>query len=387
MGDNMQIELSEEQKAIKKQSREFLEREIQPYVESYEKERRLIPHEFMKKLTALGYIGGLLPKNIGGKGFDLLTYLLMIEELSRVWPSLRIMVAGTNLILTYVYKYGTPEQQAKFVQPVFSGEKLGFFALSEPEVGSDAGNIKMTAVLGGGKWILNGTKSYVACGVDGNLGIVFASTDPLKKGKGITAFLIEKGVSQYETRQVFKMGTHCCSLAELNFRNTAVPQENVIGKIGEGFNLAMSFLNVVRAAVPFVCLGVAQACIDNSIKFAKERIQFGKPIGAFQLIQEKIANMVMLTEAMRLLGFQAAYRVDKGLPCRKEISIAKLFASEAVLKIAEDAMQIHGQYGYVQDYPIERYYRDIRYFTVADGTSEMHRLILGREILDISAFA
>ncbi|NLG33247.1 MAG: acyl-CoA dehydrogenase, partial [Syntrophomonadaceae bacterium] len=310
----------------------------------------------------------------------------MIEELSRVWPSLRIMVAGSNLLLTYIHRYGTQEQKKRLMPPLLSGEVIGYFALSEPEVGSDAGSIKMKAEQRGNYFLLNGTKTYVANGFDGQLGLVFASTDPSRGAKGITAFLVEKSASEYTARQVFKMGTNCCTMAELIFRDTRVPVQNQLGKTGEGLNLAMNFLNTVRAAVPFVCAGVAQACIDASIEYATKRTQFNKPIGRFQMIQEKIANMVVQTEAMRLLGYQAAYLVDKGIPCQKEVSIAKLFASEAVLKVAQDAIQIHGQYGYVKDLPVERYYRDICYFTIADGTSEIHRLIIGKSVLGMSAY-
>ncbi|MGI6453696.1 MAG: acyl-CoA dehydrogenase family protein [Syntrophomonadaceae bacterium] len=382
----MQIELSEKQIALKKEVGAFLDRDIAPLVEEYEKQGRIIAKELMKKVLPFGYIGGLLPKEVGGRNLDLISYALMIEELSRVWPSLRIMVAGSNLLLTYIYRYGSEDHKKKYMERLLNGDMIGYFALSEPEAGSDAGSIKMTAELKDGYYVLNGTKTYIACGLDGDLGLVFASTDPSQGAKGITAFLVEKGVSEYKARQVFKMGTNCATMAELTFENTKVPVENRLGNPGEGLRLAMSFLSVVRSIVPFVCAGVGQACIDASIEFAKKRIQFNKPIAKFQLIQERIANMVVQTEAMRLLGYQACYLVDKGVPCQKEVSIAKLFASEAIQKVVQDAMQIHGQYGYVKDYPIERYYRDICYFTMADGTSEMHRLIIGKNVLGISAY-
>lgn len=382
----LKIELTKKQKDLKKTIRSFLEEEIAPIVDKYEKEMKLVPREVVKKLIPFGFIGGLLPEEDGGQGLDLISYLIMIEELSRVWPSLRIIIANTNLILTYIYKYGTEAQKRRFIPDLLKGNIVAFFALSEPGAGSDAGNIKMTAEQEGDFWVLNGTKSFVANGLDGELGLVFASTDRAKGTKGITAFLVEKNNCDYTARPIRKMGTHSCTMAELNFKDTKIPFENQLGDTGQGLALAMNFLNTVRSAVPFVCAGVAQACIDASVKFSREHNQFGRPIGGFQLIQEKIANMATLTEAMRLLGYQAAYLVDKGLPCRREVSMAKLFASEAVLKVAEDAMQIHGAYGYVQDFPIERYYRDIRYFTVADGTSEIHRLIIGKDILGISAF-
>lgn len=382
----MQIELTAEQKEIKTQLRVFLEKEIIPFAHQYEQKKMPVPREFIKKLIPFGYIGGMLPQEYGGHGMDLVTYLTMIEELSRAWPSLRIMIAGTNLVTTYIYRYGNEEQKQRLIPKLMSGEQVAFFALSEPNVGSDAASIETTAEMVGGTWVLNGIKSFVACGLDGDLGLAFASNDRSKGAKGITAFILEKGVSEYLTRPVSKMGTHSATMAELTFKDTRIPIHNQLGEMGKGYGLALAFLNIVRSAVPFVCAGVAQACIDASISFAKKRQQFGKPIGSFQMIQTKIADMITNTEAMRLLGYQAAYLVDKGLPCQREVSAAKLFASEAVLKVAENAMQIHGAYGYISDFPIERYYRDIRYFTVADGTSEMHRLIIGRDALGISAF-
>jgi len=382
----MHLELSPEQKELKKQVRDLLENKVMPIVDIYEKEHKSVPRELVEDLIPFGYIGGLLPKGDGGHGMDLLTYLILIEELSRAWPSLRIIVSGTNLIATYLHRFGSEEQKKRFLPALLSGKMTGFFALSEPNTGSDAGSLEMTAVLKDKVWLLNGIKSFVACGSDAELGLVFASTDKSKGAKGITAFLVEKGVTDYEVRPIKKMGTHSCSMAELTFAGSRVPDENRLGEPGKGFSLAMSFLNIVRSAVPFVCAGIAQACIDASVKFAKERVQFKKPIGGFQLIQAKIADMVMLAEAMRLMGYRAALLVEKGQPCQMEVSMAKLFASESVIKIAENAMQIHGAYGYVQDLPIERYYRDIRYFTVADGTSEIQRLIIGREVLGISSF-
>jgi len=382
----LHLELSPKQKELKKQVRDFLEKRVIPIVDIYEEDHKGVPRELIEEIIPFGYIGGLFPKEDGGQGMDLLTYLILIEELSRAWPSLRIIVSGTNLIATYLQKFGSEKQKKKFLPALLSGKMTGFFALSEPNVGSDAGSLEMTAELKDEGWLLNGVKSFVACGSNSELGLVFASTDKSKGSKGITAFLVEKGVTDYEVRPIKKMGTHSCSMAELTFANSRVPDENRLGELGKGFALAMSFLNIVRSAVPFVCAGIAQACIDASVRFAKERAQFKKPIGSFQLIQAKIADMVTLADAMRLMGYRAALMVEKGQSCRLEVSMAKLFASEAVIKIAENAMQIHGAYGYVQDFPIERYYRDIRYFTVADGTSEIQRLIIGREVLGISSF-
>ena len=381
----MQIELTEQQKALKNEVRTFLEKEIAPLVEVYEREGRLITSDIVKKVLPFGYIGGLLPREVGGYGLDLISYFSLIEELTRVWPSLRIYIASANLIATYINKYGTEEAKKKYMPGLLNGDISAYFALTEPDAGSDAGSIKLKAELQGENYILNGTKAYVALG-DGELGLVFAVTDPEKGAKGITAFLIERDFSPYSIRQIQKMGTHAASMVDITFKDTVVPAENMIGGMGQGLPLAMNFLNTVRSAIPFICAGVGQACLEASVKYAKERTQFGKPLAKFQLIQEKIANMAIKIEAIKLLGYQAAYLVEKGVPCQKEVSMAKVFASEYIKEVCQDAIQIHGAAGYMKDLPIERYYRDISYFTIADGTSEIHRLIIGKNILGTSAY-
>jgi len=381
----MDLGLTEEQKMIKNNVRRFLEKEIHPLVEEYETKSIPIGKDIIKKVLPFGYIGGLLPEEVGGAGLDHVTYFMMIEEMSRVWPSLRAIVSNSNLILTDIYESGTEQQKEKYVEPLMEANKIGFFALTEPNAGSDTSSIEMSAVLKGDHWVLNGTKMFITSGQIADMGILFARTDKTKGSKGITAFIINHDETEYKARAIEKMGMHSNPTAELFFEDSLVPKENVLGEIGEGLKLAGKMLNFARALVSFICTGVAQACVDAAIKYAKERVQFGKPIGGFQLIQAHIADMLTMTSAMRLLGLQAADLLDKGLPCQRECSMAKLYASEKVLQVAEKAMQVHGGYGYSREFPVERYYRDIRHFTCAEGTSEIQRLMIGRDALGISA--
>jgi alkylation response protein AidB-like acyl-CoA dehydrogenase len=381
----MDMELSEEQRMIKETVRRFLEKEIRPLVDEQEKAGRPISKELVKKLLPFGYLGGLLPEEAGGAGLSYTTYFLMIEELARVWPSLRVVASISNSVLTHIHDYGTEAQRKRFMPALLCGESIGFFALTEPNVGSDTSSIETRATLVDGRWILNGTKMFITNGVEGDIGIVIAQTDKSKGINGTAALLVERKMG-YRARPIEKMGLVCSPLAELIFEDCEVPQENLLGKVGDGLRQGLKFLNSARAMVAFIAAGVAQACVDAAVEYAKNRVQFGKPIGAFQLIQAKISDMVTLTSAMRLLGLQASDLLDKGKPCRREASMAKLFATENVLKIAEEALQIHGGYGYTKEFPVERYYRDIRYFTIAEGTNEMQRLMIARDVLGISAF-
>lgn len=381
----MDLALSLEQQMIIDTVRRFLGQEIAPLVEEYEKNGRPVTKEIAKKVVPFAYLGGLLPEEAGGFGLSHITYFLMIEELSRVWPSLRAAVSMSNSVLTHIYEYGTEAQRQKFLVPLQQGDALGFFALTEPNVGSDTSSIETSAVLRGDRWVINGTKVFITNGVEGEIGIVIAQTDKSKGIDGTAAFIVEKDMG-FQSRKIEKMGTVCCPFAELVFDECEVPKENMLGRVGDGLRQGLKFLNSARAMVAFIATGIAQACLDAAVEYAKNRNQFGRPIGSFQLIQAKIADMSTMISAMRLLGLQAADLLDKGRPCRQEASMAKLFATEKALRIAEEAMQIHGGYGYTKEYPIERYYRDIRYFTIAEGTSEMLRLIIGREILGLSAF-
>ena len=382
----MDFDLTEEQEALKKTVRRFMDTEIIPSVDGHEERQEFPSREIIKKLIPFGYIGGLLPEEAGGMGLDYISYFILIEELGRAWSSIRTVITTNNMILTNIYKHGTEEQKGRFLRPMLNGDKLAFFGLTEPNVGSDAASLESRATLDGDDYILNGTKTLITHGSKAEMGLVFATIDRSKGAKGICAFLVERDTCHYTARDIEKMGMRASVISELHFEDCRVPRKNLLGQPGEGLKIALAGLNIGRCTVAFAVIGVAQACIDASVKYAQERKQFGKVIGGFQLVQEMIAEMVMENEAARLLGLRAAHLLQKGLPCAKEAAMAKLFATEAALKIASNAIQIHGGYGYTREFPVERYYRDIRHLTMAEGTSQIQKLIIGREVLGISAF-
>ncbi len=382
----MNFELTEEQRILKDTLRKFMEREIIPLANEYEKERKVITRDILKKLAPFGYVGAEIPEEYGGFGLDTVSYCLMVEELGRAWGALRTMVTVSNLVTSLIYKFGTEEQRTQFLRPLIDLDYLGAFALTEPNVGSDAASIETTATRSGDYYILNGTKTLITNGSVADVICVFASVDRQKGAKGITAFLVEKDKATYQTSDIPKMGMHSSVISEIVFEDCRIPVSSRLGEEGEGLKIALSGLNVGRCVVAFAVIGLAQACIDAAIRYAKERRQFGRPIGSFQLIQATIADMAMDLDAARLLAFRAASMIDKGIKCTREASIAKLFATEAALRIASKAIQVHGGYGYTQEYLVERYYRDARHLTMAEGTSEIQRLIIGRELLGLSAF-
>ena len=382
----MDFELTEEQKILKDTLRKFMDKEIIPLANEYEEERKIITREIVKKLQSFGYVGATIPEEYGGFGLDTLSYCIMVEELGRAWGALRTMMTISSLIASIIYEFGTEEIKKKFLGPLVSLDHLGAFALTEPNVGSNAGAVETKAVRDGDSYLLSGTKTLITNGSTADIICVFASVDRTKKAKGIAAFLVEKDKAEFSATNIPKMGMHSSVLSELVFEDCRIPASNMLGEEGMGLKIALSGLNLGRCTVAFAVIGLAQACLDAAIRYAKERNQFGRPIGRFQLIQEKIADMVMELDAARLLAFRAASMIDKGANCIKEASIAKLYATEAVLRIATKAAQVHGGYGYTQEYLVERYYRDARHLTMAEGTSEIQRLIIGREILGLSAF-
>lgn len=381
----MDFELTEEQKILKDTLHKFMDKEIIPLGNDYEKERKPITREVIKKLQPFGYVGATIPEEYGGFGLDTVSYCIMVEELGRAWGALRTMMTVSNLVTSIIYQFGNENQRKRLLPPLISLDYMSAFGLTEPNVGSDAGSVEATAVRDGDDYILNGTKTLITNGSIADVICVFASEDRSKKARGITAFLVEKEQSQFSTNSIAKMGMHSSIFSEIVFEDCRVPAANILGENGKGFKIALSGLNVGRCIVAFAVIGLAQACLDAAVRYAKERIQFGRPIGKFQLVQEKIADMAMELDAARLLANRAASMIDRGVNCIKESSFAKLYATEAVLRIAEKTIQIHGGYGYTQEYLVERYYRDARHLTLAEGSSEIQRLIIGREILGLSA--
>ena len=383
----MDFELTEEQRILKETLRKFMDREIIPLSNEYERERKIITRDILKKLVPFGYVGAEIPEEYGGFGLDTVSYCLMVEELGRAWGALRTMVTVSNLVTSLIYKFGTEEQRTQFLRRLINFDYLGAFALTEPNVGSDAGSVETTATRSGDNYVLNGTKTLITNGSIADVICVFATVDRQKGTKGITAFLVEKDKATYQTSDIPKMGMHSSVISEIVFEDCRIPASNRLGSEGEGLKIALSGLNVGRCIVAFAVIGLAQACVDAAIRYAKERTQFGRPIGGFQLIQATIADMAMELDAARLLAFRAASMIDRGIKCTLEASFAKLYATEAALRIASKAIQVHGGYGYTQEYLVERYYRDARHLTMAEGTSEIQRLIIGRELLGLSAFS
>ncbi|MBI2862443.1 MAG: acyl-CoA dehydrogenase family protein [Chloroflexi bacterium] len=381
----MDFDLTEEQQMLKQTARQLLEQEIVPLVDEYERERKAVGKDVLKKLVPLGYIGGLIPEADGGFGINYTSYFILIEELGRVWGSLRTMVTTTANVVRSIHMQGTSDQKKRLLHGLMNADTLGFVAITEPDVGSDAGSVKTRAILNGDAYFLTGTKTLITNGSTGDLGIVFTSTDPELGPRGVTAFIAEKGETPYGARDIRKMGMDCSVLSELSFDNSRVPRENLLGERGRGLSIALALLNYGRCGIAFAVIGASEACIEAAVKYARERTQFGQPIGSFQLVQEMIVDMVVKVDAARFLAARAAWLMDKGVRCNREASIAKLYATEAALEVTATAVQVHGGYGYTKEYPVERHYRDIRHLTLAEGTSQIQKLIIGREVLGINA--
>jgi alkylation response protein AidB-like acyl-CoA dehydrogenase len=387
----MILELNEEQKILQKNAREFMEREIIPIADEYDRKYHPLPKEIaldlLKKLAPLGYVGSTLPPEYGGQNLDLISYGVLGEELARAYLSLAVVVLMQDSgVLPMLAAHGTPEQKARYIPKIMSLEKITCFCLTEPDVGSGARDLKTSAVLDGDYYILNGTKTWITNGGIADLAVVFASTDRSKGARGISCLLVDKTESPFTTRELPKLGCRSCPTSELNFEDCRVPKSNLIGTLGSAYLLALAELAKIRVAVGIGALGLAQASIDAAVKYAKERKQFGRPIGSFQLIQEMIADMAMMTDAARFLCYRALYLIGKGQIPFKETSMAKAYSTEMAVKVTSKAIQIHGAYGISEEYPVERYFRDARTLTFPDGATQIQKLVIGREMLGISAF-
>lgn len=383
----MDFDLNEEQTMVRNMVREFAEREVIPLAREDDRTERF-PWDILEKMAPLGLLGAPVPPEYGGMGLDYLSYAIMIEEIGRASFSLRsIISAHISLAQQTILRWGTEAQKQKYLPKMTRGEFLGCFATTEPNVGSDVASIETTAVLKGGEWVLNGTKMFITNGGVAGLALVFAQTDKSKGYRGITCFLVERGTPGFSSRAIHgKMGVRSSNTAELIFEDCRVPQGNVLGEVGRGFTVAMTAFDNARLCVAAGCVGLGQACIEACINYAKTRVQFGKPIGSFQLVQEMIADMMVEVEAARLLVYRAAHLKNKGNPATVETSMAKFYASEAAFRAANNAIQLHGGWGYLDDYPLERYLRDSKVATLLEGTSQIHRLIIGRAATGINAF-
>ena len=383
----MDFDLTEEQIMIRNLMKDFAENEILPKARDDDRNERF-PGDILDKMAPLGLLGAPLPEKYGGMGIDHIAYVLMIEELGRASFALRSIVSvHISLFQKTLNQWGTEEQKQKYLPRATKGEILGCFATTEPNVGSDIASIETSAVLDKGKWRLNGNKMWISNGGVADVALIFAQTDKAKKHRGITAFLVEKGTPGFSSTDIHgKLGLRSANTAELILEDCVVAEENVLGQVGEGFKIAMTAFDNARLCVAAGCVGLAQACIDASVLYAKTRQQFGKPIGSYQLVQEMIADMIVETEAARFLTYRAAYLKDKGVPHTVETSMAKYYASEVALRAANNAIQVHGGWGFSDEYPVERYYRDVKVATLLEGTSQMHKLIIGRNATGLNAF-
>ncbi len=378
----MEFELTEEQKQIKASVREFAEAEIAPHVMEWD-ETQHFPIELKPKLAELGLMGVIFPEQYGGSGMGYVEYATIIEELSRVDGSIGISVAAHNsLCSNHIFEFGTEEQKRKYLVPLAKGEHLGAWGLTEPSAGSDASGTRTTAVRKDDGWIVNGSKNFITHAIHANTCVAVALTDKSSGSKGITAFIFEKGMKGFSpSKKENKLGLRASETASVVFEDCFVPDENRLGEEGQGFVNAMQVLDGGRISIAALAIGIAQGAYESALAYSKEREQFGKPISEFQAIQFKLANMATQIDAARLLMYRAAWLKDQGRRVTKESSMAKLFSSEISVNVCEEAIQIHGGYGYTKDYPPEKYWRDSKLCTIGEGTSEIQRIIIAREIL------
>jgi alkylation response protein AidB-like acyl-CoA dehydrogenase len=387
----MILELNESQKILQKNARSFMEREIIPIADEYDRKYHPLPKEvaleLLKKLLPLGYIGSTLPPEFGGQSLDMVSYGVLGEELARAYLSLgMIVLIQDGSVLPVLVAHGTPEQKAKYIPQIMSLEKLTCFCLTEPDVGSGARDLSTSAMLDGGHYVLNGTKTWITNGGISDLAVVFASTDKSKGARGISAFLVDRAESPFTGRELPKLGCRSCPTSELSFEDCRVPAGNLIGTPGNAYLLALSELCKLRVAVGIGAIGLCQAALDAAINYARDRKQFGRPIGGFQLVQEMIADMAILTDAARFICYRALYLIGKGETPFKEASMAKAYGTETAVEVTSKGIQVHGAYGISEEYPVERYFRDARTLTFPDGATQIQKLVIGRELLGISAF-
>jgi alkylation response protein AidB-like acyl-CoA dehydrogenase len=378
----MQFELTEEQQQVKMSVREFAQSEIAPHVMEWDEEQHF-PVELQPKLAQLGLMGVIFPEEYGGAGMGYVEYATIIEELSRVDGSVGISVAAHNsLCSNHIYKYGTEDQKQKYLVPLASGQHLGAWGLTEPSAGSDASGTKSTAVPSDGGWMVNGSKNFITHAIHADVCVAMAVTDKSKRSKGISAFIFEKGMQGFSpSKKENKLGLRASETASVVFEDCFVPEGQLLGGEGQGFVNAMEILDGGRISIAALAVGIAQGAFESAVRYSQERQQFGKPISEFQAIQFKLANMATQIDAARLLMYRAAWMKDNGKKTTKESSMAKLFASEISVNVCEEAIQVHGGYGYTKDYPPEKYWRDSKLCTIGEGTSEIQRLIIAREVL------
>ncbi len=372
-----------EQQQLRKTVRAFCEAEIRPHVMEWD-ESQTFPDQVFRKLGELGVLGAVFPEELGGSGYSYVDYSLVIEELARVDPSVALCVAAhVSLCMNHIYLAGNEEQKQRYLPKLASGEWIGSWALTEPESGSDAGGTHTRAVREGDCWVINGSKTFTTNGQVADVCVVMAVTDRAASSHGISAFLVEKGTPGFRPgKKENKLGMRCSPTNEMILTDCRVPASQLCGKQGEGFVDALRVLDGGRISIAALAVGIAQGAYEAALRYSKQRKQFGRFISEFQAIQHKLADMATDIDASRLLTQRAAWMKDSGQNVNKESAMAKLFASETAVRVADEAVQVHGGYGFLKDYPVEKFYRDVKLCTIGEGTSEIQRLVIARQLLN-----
>ena len=378
------FEMTDSMKMVQSAARTFAEKEIKPHIMKYD-ESQEFPFEIMKQLGELGFLGVIFPEEYGGGGFGYLEYITIIEEISKVDPSIGLSIAAHNSLCTnHIYSFGNEEQKKKYLHDLATGRKIGAWALTEPTSGSDAGGMLTTATRDGDAYILNGSKNFITHGSVGDVTVVMANTDKSKGKKGISAFIVDNKTPGFiVSKKENKLGMRCCDTSALVFDHCRVPAKNLLGEEGAGLSQALAVLDGGRISIASLALGIAQGALNASIKYSKERKQFGKPISDFQAIQWKLADMETQIQGARLLTYRAGFMKNKGHDVTKESAMAKYFASEVAVMATNEAVQIHGGYGFIKDFPVEKFYRDVKLVTIGEGTSEIQKMVIARELLEL----
>jgi alkylation response protein AidB-like acyl-CoA dehydrogenase len=371
-----------EQQQLRKTIRKFTEAEIKPHVMEWD-ETQEFPVEVFRELGRMGVLGAVFPEELGGSGYSYVDYSIVVEELARVDPSIALSAAAhVSLCTNHIFVAGSDEQRARYIPKLASGEWIGSWALTEPESGSDASGTRTKAVRDGDCWVIDGSKTFITNGHYADVCVVMAVTDRSASSHGISAFIVEKGMPGFRPgRKENKLGMRCSPTSEMIFTGCRVPASQLCGKQGEGFVDSLRILDGGRISIAALSVGIAQGAYEAALRYSKQRKQFGRFISEFQAVQNKLADMATEIDAARLLTLRAAWMKDKGANVNKESSMAKLYASEAAVRATNEAVQIHGGYGFIKDYPVEKFYRDVKLCTIGEGTSEIQRMVIARQLL------
>jgi alkylation response protein AidB-like acyl-CoA dehydrogenase len=380
------FELTDEQRLVRETARAFTDNEIVERARENDRNEHF-DLELVAKVADQGYLGAIVPREYGGAGLDYLTYGLVVEEIGRGDSAMRTVISvQTSLVCSAILRWGTEEQKQHYLPRLCSGEWLGCFGLTEPDTGSDAANQRTRARRTDSGWVINGAKMFISLANHAKLALIFAQTDPDLGHRGLACFLVDTDQPGFQPQEIHhKMGLRGSDTAAISLDDVEVPQQGMLGEVGDGFKVAMSALDSGRYSVAAGCVGICQGCVDASVRYSKQREQFGRPIASFQLVQAMLAEMAVQTDAGRMLVWRAGFLKDAGKPNTTETSIAKLYATEAAVRCANTAIQVHGGSGYVDDHPVERYFRDVRVTTLYEGTSQIQQLIIGRALTGINA--